>query len=399
MKILEKIRRGTLATFMIWREEFEHVYKDVGVLLFFIIAPLGYPILYSFIYNNQTVKEVPTVFVDKSNTPESREFRRMMDASQNVKMAGVCANMEEAKEAIREHKAYGIVEFPYDFGKCINRGNPTCIHLYCDMSSLLYYKAIMLTASEVSMDMNANIQIKRAGNYTSKQDEILTQPLKFKEVTFFNSKNGYASFLIPAVLVLILQQMMLLGVGMAFGTSRERNYGHNLVPANSIYFGTFRNVFGKSLCYVVIWVVMAVYLLWLIPKIFNLVQEGDPWAIIGFAVPFVLSCIFFCMTMGAIVRERESVFVIFVCTSVVLLFLSGISWPLYSMPKGWVIFSQIFPSTPAIQGFVKLNTMGANLTDVHTEYMHLWTQCIFYFCTTCLLFRYEVKKSMTFFKK
>ena len=33
-------------------QEFRHVFRDQGVLIFFLLVPLGYPLLYSFIYNN-----------------------------------------------------------------------------------------------------------------------------------------------------------------------------------------------------------------------------------------------------------------------------------------------------------------------------------------------------------
>ena len=54
---------------------------------------------------------------------------------------------------------------------------------------------------------------------------------------------------LPAVLVLILQQTMLLGIGMAAGTSRELNRNRELIPVSEHYGGIFRIVFGKALVY------------------------------------------------------------------------------------------------------------------------------------------------------
>ena len=48
----------------IWRQEMMQVFRDEGVLIFFIIVPLIYPLLYSWIYNNETVRDVPVVVVD-----------------------------------------------------------------------------------------------------------------------------------------------------------------------------------------------------------------------------------------------------------------------------------------------------------------------------------------------
>ena len=51
-------------TCFIWRQELKRMFKDEGVIIFFIVVPLLYPLLYSWIYNNEVVHEVPVVVVD-----------------------------------------------------------------------------------------------------------------------------------------------------------------------------------------------------------------------------------------------------------------------------------------------------------------------------------------------
>lgn len=387
------MRRGFVSTFAVWRDEFKKVYRDLGVLMFFVIAPLGYPLLYSYVYNNEVVREVKAVVVDNCDTQESREMRRMIDATANVNIVGTCANMEEAREAMRRHEAYGIIEVPKTFSKDIIEYKQTYVKVYSDMSSLLYYKAIALSVIEVSQKMNGEIQARRAGNYSEREDEILKEPLKYEEIAYFNKGGGYASFLIPPVLVLIIQQMILLGIGMACGTERESNTTHTLVPQNNKHLGTIGIVFGKSMCYLVVWGIMTIYLLWLVPLMFDLPQEGHVDDLAAFAVPYVLACIFFSMTMGGVVRERETTFLLFVCTSIFLLFISGVSWPESAIPEAWKKVAYIFPSSMGIQGYVKLSSMGGMLSDVKHEYVTLWMQTAIYFVTACMAYGREVRRS------
>ena len=76
-----------------------------------------------------------------------------------------------------------------------------------------------------------------------------------------------------------------------------------------------------------------------------------------------------------------------------LLFLSGISWPGAAMPAFWKYFSYIFPSTFGINGYVRINSMGATLNEVSFEYQALWIQTGFYFITTCLVYRWQILQS------
>ena len=397
MSIKRIIRKGFFYTFIIWRDEIRKVLSDAGVQIFFLIGPLMYPILYSFMYNAEATTDVKMVVVDPCNSKESREFRRKMDATQDVKIVGVCANLNEAKEAVKEHDAYGILEIPRSFSKDIVRGKQTCVRVYSDMCCMLYYKAFLLAATNVSLDMNEDIQRQRSSSDSKRMQEISCAPLKYAHINYFNPKNGYASFLIPGVLILIGQQMMILGIGMAAGTDRDKNAYHELVPIQRSHLGTFRIVFGKALCYLMVWLLLAVYLLWLIPLIFNLPQVGNPFNTIAIVFPFLLSCIFFGMTCSVLIRDRESVFVVVVFTSVVLLFLSGLSWPQTAIPKFWIWVSYIFPSSLGIQGFVKVNCMGATIADVSGELIKMCIQVLVYFLTACAVYRLQVARSQRLF--
>lgn len=135
---------------------------------------------------------------------------------------------------------------------------------------------------------------------------------------------------------------------------------------------------------------MTAYILCLVPKMFSLVQIAQPSTLLAFAVPYVLACIFFAMTCSIFIHHRESCMMIYVFTSVPLLFISGISWPGAAVPAFWKGFSYLFPSTFGINGFVRINNMGATLPEVLFEYKALWIQTLVYFFTTCLVYRRQI---------
>ena len=190
----QNILQATEDIFIIWRNEVRRVFRDQGVLVFFILVPLIYPLIYAFIYNNETVREVPAVVVDESHSALSRDFIRRIDASPDVKIVSYCSDPEEARKLMKQREAYGMIRIPSDFSLLLNRGEQATISLYCDMSGLLYYKALLVACTDVSLDMNEEIQIERAGLTTAKQEETAVAPLEYEYVTMFNTTNGFASF-------------------------------------------------------------------------------------------------------------------------------------------------------------------------------------------------------------
>lgn len=384
------IVQGICDMLYIWKKEIRSTFRDQGVLIFFILVPLVYPVIYAFIYTNETIREVPTMVVDESRSSLSREYLRKVDATPEVAIAGYCADMEEAKLALKDRVAYGIIRIPETFSQDIAQGRQTQVSVLVDMSGLLYYKSLVLANTEVSLEMNAEIKLQRAGNTTQRQDEITAYPIRYQDVALYNPTNGFAAFLIPAVLMLIIQQTLLLGIGLSAGTAREQNRFSDLVPIDRHYHGTLRIVLGKGLSYLMVYAVVSVYVLCVVPWMFSLNRIAQPGVLVLFMLPYLAACIFFSMTASVAIRNRETCMLLFVFTSVPLLFLSGISWPSSAMPPFWKYFSWLFPSTFGINGYVRINSMGATLNEVATEYRALWIQAGLYFLTTCIVYRWQI---------
>lgn len=391
--LLNTIVEGTRDACLIWREEMRQVFKDEGVLIFFFIVPLIYPLLYSWIYNNEAVHEVPVVVVDDSHSHLSRDFIRRCDASSDVRIACHAADMDEAKMLLSRQVVKAIYYIPADFQTHVNRMEQGVVSVYCDMSLMLTYKAAYQTAMLVSQQMNSEIQVRLAGHYTQREDAIQTRPLDYEEVPVFNPSGGYGSAILPAVLMLILQQTLVLGVGMAAGTARESNRFQDLVPIQKHYHGTFRIVLGKVLCYFMIYAVMGTWLTVVVPRLFHFPCLAHWQDLLALMVPYTLACIFFGITVSCIIRYRENVMLLIVFVSIPLLFVTGVSWPQSAIPGFWQGVSWLFPSTFGARGYIRLNSMGGTLGDILFEYRILWIQVLAYFFLACAVYRFQIAQS------
>lgn len=389
-RFTDVVKEGISDVFYIWKEEFKNIFKDSGVVIFFFLVPFAYPLVYAFIYTNEVVREAKMVVVDHSDSYLSREFARRVDATGDVKIVGVCEDMEGAKRMLDKKDAYGILYFSSDFSKDLNAGRQATVSLYTDMSSLLFYKAFLLSTTEVSFDLGKELTVRNHPDVSKKADQIKVNPVPYESVALYNSQMGFASFLVPAILILVIQQTLILGVGMLGGTAREKNKCHALVPIDRHFRGTLRIVLGKSLTYLVLYVLVCIWVITIVPRLFSFPQIGNPGVILLFFLPFLAAAIFLSMTLSGFMTSRESPMLVFVFTSVIFLFLSGVSWPKESIPGFWKIFGYFIPSTPGIQGFTRINTAGAGLSEVMNEYRLLWVQAGVYFISACLIYRYQI---------
>ncbi|MBR6319409.1 MAG: ABC transporter permease [Prevotella sp.] len=391
MSIFHNFKEFVVDAAYIWRQEMRQVFHDEGVLIFFVLVPLVYPLLYSWIYNNELVREVPVVVVDHSHSQLSRQFIRLCDASPDVHVAYYAGDLDDAKSLVSRQLAKGVYYIPSDFSTRLNRLEQSVVSVYCDMSLMLTYKAIYQTAMTVSQKMGAVMRVKLSGNYTNREDVVSVQPLAVDEVPMFNPSNGYGSCILPAVLMLILQQTLVLGIGLSAGTARERNRNGQLVPDDQRYRSVYPIVSGKALCYAMIFAVMGAYLSMVVPCMFSFPMLADGADLMLILIPFILASIFFGITVSCLVHYRENVMLIVVFISVPLLFLTGVSWPQASIPGAWQGVSWLFPSTFGARAYVRLNSMGATFGQVLPEVRYLWIQAAIYFGAACLVYGHQLR--------
>ena len=379
-------------TAKVWLHEMRDMFKDEGALLFVILLPLAYPLLYSWIYNNEVVRDVPVAVVDNSHSQTSREFVRHVDASPDVRVAAWSNNLEEASRLVARQEVYGIILLPEDFDRQLGRMQQAHVSVYCNMGLMLTYKAIFQTCSAVAADMNSHIQIALSSNPTTREDQLTTHPMQVSDVPIFNNTGGYGNFILPGVLVLIIQQVMLLGIGIAYGTSYEKRRFSRLTPMYERRFGLARIMIGRTMGFFVLFLLIAAWVLLAVPRMFHFVQMLHFSDFLLFVVPYLLACVFFATTFSFFIRQRENVMLLVVFTSVPFLFMSGVSWPKSNIPEVWQWFSWLFPSTFGIQGFIKMNTMGGVFGDIIPEIKGLWIQTVIYGVFATLVTRWQVKK-------
>lgn len=385
------MKKSLINIIQIWMTEMNEIIHDKGILIFIIFVPLCYPLLYSYVYTNEVVREVPFAVIDDNNSSSSREFIRKMDATPDAKLVAHCNSVEEARQLLKESKIYGVVHIPKTFTYDIWRGEQTTVGLYCSMSSLLYYKSLLLAANNVSLDMNRDIKVEQHLHPTTREDEKISRmPIEYDYVSLYNPQSGFAAFLIPPVLMLIIQQTLFLGIGMSMGNQREKCLAR-MLPKRKWYRRPFDIVTGKAIFYFMLYLLMAIYMYTAVTRWFGLPNLVDYYVFLQFIVPYILACIFMAMVLSVLVYRREDCIMLFVFLSVPLLFMSGISWPSSEIPTIWKYVSWLFPSTFGMNGYLRIMGNGASIADIRHEYIGLWCQVVVYATLACIMYRFRLK--------
>ncbi len=370
----------------VMRREFRLILASPGAMLFFFALPLAYPIVYAAIYNPEVTRDIPVAVVDRCRTAESREFVRHADATQAMKICGYAADMAEAKRWWEEKKCFGVIEIPADYSEKVTRGEQGVIQFYSDASLLLRYRTFLESLTELQMATDSDLR-EMAINTLGVSGIASAGVSSIQTEAYFlgDPQQGFASFIMPGIVVLILQQSMLLGITFLGGASNERRRLNRGFDPLAINASPFAEILGKALCYVILYLPLSIYILHYIPTWFNFPHLGNLVEYILFIFPMLLATAMLGLTCVCMVPEKESAFVLIVFTSVAFLFLSGLTWPRYAMQPFWQWMGDIIPATWGMEGFIRINNNGATLSQEAVPYRWLWCLTAVYTLTAWLV--------------
>ena len=249
------------------------------------------------------------------------------------------------------------------------KGNKARLAAYVDSAYFLLYSRTLQGISEAANAVTAEIAARGARSAGSLAHATLAKgsPVELVTEPLFNPTGGYASYVVPAAFVLILQQTLLMGSAMLGGITFEAGG----LRARRLR-GSIHAIAGHALAHLCLAMPgLALYLI-ILPRVYGFSTLGHLLDLFLLAVPFILSVSLLGQFVGSWFTRRESAVLLFIATSLPLFFLVGVSWPVEAIPSQVRAASQIFPSTTAIDGLVRINQMGASLYDVSHDWMTLW---------------------------
>ena len=364
------------------KQELKLIFRDEAVVIFFVVLAIVYPPLYSLIYNPEVAREEAVVVVDDSHSELSRQFVRDLNASPEVNVTAYAHDMDEARELMATKKCYGIVYFPTDFETEVLRGSQGHVSLYCDMSVMMRYKAMLTALTNVQMETCSRLQGEKSFRIISLDGGLVES----RQVPLGNTSMGIASAILPFILVYVLQQGMIMGIAMLHAGSmgrRRRNRGIDRLDEVKATPGAM--LIGKTLVHLFYYLLPAFFALHIVPMIFKFPMNGNFFEIAMIMFPFLIASSLFGQIIRVFVNNREGVFLILAFTSLIFVFLTGVSWPHYQIAPYWDVISKMIPGYWASTAYVQMQVGGASLSQMSDYYIALWGLVVVYFIVAYLV--------------
>jgi ABC-2 type transport system permease protein len=368
---MKRLRHFLLRVGLALLAEFRVVATSPAVLLVLAGGVGLYSVLYNLLYAPERVEGVPVVVVDCARTALTRRVTSLVDAAPEVAVVGVTGNYAEAREEMQRGEVFGVVVLPEDFESRLRRGNQAWILSVGSTTNFLNYEAVQSAVAGAMLTLEDELHASMAVFLPAESRAALTRPTAVEVVgeALYNPSHGYARYLLPPVLVIILFQTLMLAVGMT-DAMRPRLRMRPLCAT--------AEVVGRVLMWCVVYGVFAVWMLGFVPRLFGLPHSADFASVAAVVLPFLIATTLLALSFARLFSDPEVVPIGVAFFSVGLVFLSGVSYPLSLLPEPWHTLRLALPSSVATFAMVKVGSMGATAADCAGEIVALWIQCAVY---------------------
>ncbi len=360
------------------RKEARAILTDPVIMLTVLGGVVFYSFLYPLPYSGQVPREQPVGVVDLDGSILSRQLARWIDATPELRVVSHPGSIAEAETMVVRHELAGFVVIRENFRRDLLLGRPVHLAVAGDATFFLVYGAVAEGAATAAGTLGAQIKV---GRLAASGQEIRLAARRWTSFGLnarpvFNTTLGYVNYVVPAVFLLILQQTLLIGLGVLGGTQNarrlrgERGYWMDH-PAWQV-------LTVRTLIFLGIYAVLFLYYTGFCFEYYGVPRHAAPGELLRLALPFLLAVIGLGTVLGQLLERRDLATQIVLFSSLPLVFTSGFVWPEHLVPAPLLALAALAPSTPAIQAFLRLNQMGADFSQIAPLWTQLWVQAVVY---------------------
>ena len=342
-------------------DELKSLFSDSGALLLLVFATMIYTAIYSIAYGSEVVRDVPIAVVDNDNTAMSRELIKGVEDGPDTQVAYETESLNRAKQLFYEGKIFGILHIPNNYERTLLAGEQANVSLMIDGTHLMLYSHIMQQGVADVLTAGAEVEVSRFLKDGTNAATIpsLVEAISYNANVLYNPNMGYGSFVMPSILIVIIQQTLIIGLVLMTARRRERGAVITTKPIIS--------VLSKILVYTMIYGINLIIILGIIWPIFDFPNMGSTTNVVILLLIYMVSATTLGIATSYLFTRRESPLMLLLWSSIPILLIAGVSYPYEALPEWLYTIGRILPSSSAVDAFIEINSMGASLEDVSSE--------------------------------
>ena len=320
---------------IIWKllkKEAELVQNDHSVLLALLVAPLLYFLLMGSTYINKDEEQVGVGIVDLDQTKSSKAFLNKVNATQKIAITKTYTSFLEAKSGLNAFEIQGIINIPNGFEKKLKKNESSPIGLILNNTKFLssndINKAVNLVAIDYALEARQKFFESKGINPSFAKQKA--NPITAQVNAVYNPTNNYGDFLLPALLILILHQTLL--IGLSESVSSDRKNGLMTIGFEESKNNVINYIFGKTGFYLILYTAYMLLTYFVVFPFFDLPIKGSIFSLIIVSILFLFTTVLYGWFVTSFFKSQVRAMEVMAFTSYPVFLITGITWSVSEMP-------------------------------------------------------------------
>ncbi|HCZ37011.1 MAG TPA: ABC transporter permease [Cytophagales bacterium] len=333
------------------KTEFKRIFSNSVLVVIFFGGPILYGLMFVNVYKQGKVTKMEVVVIDEDNTALSNKIIEALHDNESITVARVQFSAGNIAREMPSKEYVAVISIPNGFEADIMQKRYPELMVDVNSANLVTANFSSRAIQTVMGTLSAGIEIealKKAGVPASVA-AMRFEPFKVNYNRFYNPAGNYLNLMLPGILGTIMQQVILLGVALAFARDAEDKHFEKLVKASQ---SSLYHIALKALPFILLSAVM-----WVVVGLFYVIFKIDmpvfTVEMVVLAILFTLACIFIGLLVSLAIPSQLKATEILMVVATPSFLLSGYTWPLQSMPVWIRTLAETLPLTHFFGGFSK----------------------------------------------
>lgn len=374
--------------FKLIKVEFRRIFSNGVLMLVFFGAPVVYGVLFGFVYNKATLKEMSIIVVDEDHSASSSKIIDALNDNESLVVVKVENQAGNIAGEMPSMEYVAVVTIPGGFEAGLFQMRYPELQVDLNMANLVPANFAIRGIQSVLGSINAGIKIeslKKQGLDPFNAAKRF-EPFNVHYNRMYNPAGSYMDLMMPGILATIMQQVLFLGLGLVFARDFEDGYSKKLSSiSKSVWYHFLLKFLPFLLMTTMVWLfVGSLY------NIFNIDMAVFTWPMVLLATLFTFSCMFIGMFFSVVIPNQLRVTELLMVFATPSFLLSGYTWPLASMPVPIQYLSNMIPLTHFLKGFRKLAIYKGTILHLQPELIALTITTLICFSGMMFMLKYRI---------
>jgi ABC-2 type transport system permease protein len=373
------------------KRELSRILHKRSLYILAIVTPPIIFLLFALVFRSALLRNIPVAVFDEDKSSLSLLITRYVESTPSMEVVKYVNSLDELKQEFLKGNVKGAFYFPKNMERDVKKGKQSNPVIFINSMNLIISNNILNDGVKIIKTVSGGILLQkfRSSGAGENQAMDIVNPVKIDTQILYNPNYSYEQYLFPGLAMFTLMMIIMLTSVLLISSE----FVHNTFPD---LLSTAQNkvsaiIIGKSIPHIFIHSINIFILIGIIFPLFGIAINGHVVLTLLFLIFFVIITIFFGIAISSLFHDQMFATEIVLFYNTPAFIFSGLTFPLWAMPKAIAFSAQFILFTPFLSGFLKIYQVGTPLIYILGDVFKMSVFLIISLIVLSLSLRHHIK--------